>query len=103
MFALTNVYMDSKFVGYVFGNDKQSLPVVSIAVAGPQSSGKSTLLRRLFGIEARASAGRTTNGINCCKIQYSGRQMIIVDTEGIRSTEMNEKDKKRDHKQIIRR
>ena len=123
--------MDSHFMNYVFGSgdhesidDEDELRVVSIAVAGPQSTGKSTLLRRLFGIEARASAGRTTNGLNCCKIRFvndnsysidnknddekemelkqkKDSQLIIVDTEGIKSIEKAEKDAKRDRKIIL--
>ena len=39
-----------------------------VAVVGPQSSGKSTLLKRLFGVDAKSSAGRTTQGINFSRI-----------------------------------
>ena len=53
--------VNDEFVYHVFGglsNNKNSSKrstsnVISVAIAGPQSSGKSTLLRRLFGIDAR--------------------------------------------------
>ena len=101
--------MHQKFMNYAFGHgDDETLPVASIAVAGSQSTGKLTLLRRLFGIEARASSGKTTNGINCCKIKFvnddvkkEDKQLIIVDTEGIGSIDKGVIDKRRDNKIIL--
>ncbi|ETO12694.1 hypothetical protein RFI_24680 [Reticulomyxa filosa] len=66
------------FQRYLFVKGKKKQPVVSIAIAGPQSSGKSTLLRRLFGIDAKASAGRTTKGINCCRIACNDKEIILI-------------------------
>ena len=57
---------------------------------------------RLFGIEARASAGQTTQGINCCQLDImEDRQLIVIDTEGIASVEKAEKNQKRDRKIML--
>ena len=61
--------------------------ILSVAIAGPQSTGKSTLLRRLFGIDARVSAGKTTKGINCSRVGLGNKDLMLVDTEGINSIE----------------
>ena len=61
--------INETFVTNVFG--KGTNRCVCVAIAGPQSSGKSTLLRRLFGIDARVSAGKTTSGINCCRVELN--------------------------------
>lgn len=85
-------------------DDISNKRVVSIAVAGPLASGKSTLLRRLFGIDARASAGRTTKGINCCRIGTNNTELILVDTEGIGAIELaqdQQTERKRDNKIIL--
>eukprot|EP01084_Bolivina_argentea_P007520 14103_1 len=112
------IRMNQDFVKYVFQqtryagdidntNEIEKKTVACIAVAGPQSSGKSTLLRRLFGIEAKVSAGRTTKGINCCSINTPNIDVILCDTEGVQSTELiskNEKNsggKKRDNKIVL--
>ena len=80
---------------YIHKNNNR---VISVAVAGPQSSGKSTLLRRLFGIDARVSAGKTTKGINCCRVELNTHKddlanvdLMLVDTEGINSIEASTK------------
>ena len=99
--------INDEFVYHVFGalnsnknsNKRHTSNVISVAIAGPQSSGKSTLLRRLFGINARVSAGKTTKGINCCRVGLNLRNeneskndiddvdLMLVDTEGINSIE----------------
>ena len=107
--------INDEFVYHVFGglnnDDKKRLNkqnstkhntsnAISVAIAGPQSSGKSTLLRRLFGIDARVSAGKTTKGINCCRVglnlknneskndnENENVDLMLVDTEGINSIE----------------
>ena len=55
------------------------------------------MLKRLFGIDARVSAGKTTKGINCCRVQLTDSSnnkneknnvdLVLVDTEGINSIE----------------
>ena len=94
------IRMSGDAVKSVFQGKESQKNVVCLAVAGPQSSGKSTLLRRLFGIEARASAGQTTHGINCCRINTDTRDVILVDTEGIGSTERIGKNNKATTDQI---
>ena len=69
--------LDKNFTTNVFGKGLEehqlkhldSLTKIGcVAIAGPQSSGKSTLLKRLFGVDAKSSAGRTTQGINFSRI-----------------------------------
>ncbi|ETO36190.1 very large inducible GTPase 1, partial [Reticulomyxa filosa] len=89
--------MSDKMIDNVFVcKTKANKQVVSVAVAGPQSSGKSTLLRHLFGIDARASAGRTTKGINCCRIDCDDKEIILVDSEGVGAPELISEQKESD-------
>jgi GTPase Era involved in 16S rRNA processing len=68
--------------------------ILVVSVIGPQSSGKSLLLNTLFGTQFLSSAGRCTRGIYGClidiKIMRNGtnyNKILILDTEGIQSTE----------------
>lgn len=67
--------------------------IVTVSVLGIQSSGKSTLLNTMFGLEFSVSAGRCTRGIymqlvpvnNFEKIQAD--YLLVLDTEGLRAPE----------------
>ena len=65
-----------------------------VSVIGPQSSGKSLLLNTLFGAQFLSSAGRCTRGIYGCLIDIKCdikkthfKKILILDSEGIQSTE----------------
>ena len=62
-----------------------------LSVMGIQSSGKSTLLNIMFGIQMRTSVGQCTRGINMQLIPVSGRSeydyILLLDTEGTRAPE----------------
>ena len=90
--------MDNKFINDVFIGDNNREKIPAVSIAGPTLSGKSTLLQGLFGIDVRATAGRTTKGINCCKVETIDKRLMVIDTEGIGS---GEKDEKRDKKILL--
>jgi predicted GTPase len=62
-----------------------------LSIVGPQSSGKSLLLNTLFGAQFLSSAGRCTRGVYGCLLDIKGsdkfKKILILDTEGIQSTE----------------
>ena len=68
--------------------------IVSISVLGIQSSGKSTLLNTMFGLQFSVSAGRCTRGVfvqllPICSVS-EGKEpsyAVIIDTEGLRAPE----------------
>ena len=71
-----------------------------ISVLGIQSTGKSTLLNTIFGLQFNVSAGRCTKGafIQLLPVQTISDQcvkksmcdyVLIVDTEGLRAPELN--------------
>lgn len=67
---------------------------LSIAVLGVQSSGKSTLLNSMFGLQFAVSAGRCTRGIYVQLIKVNDKSLkfdyaMIIDTEGLRAPEMS--------------
>ncbi|CAN8074781.1 unnamed protein product [Agarophyton chilense] len=73
-----------KFVIQHFQEDQtdQDTNLVTIAVLGPRSSGKSTLANRLFGTDfdvARPFAGRGTQG---CVAAVSSSNFLILDSQG---------------------
>ena len=56
--------MNAKSLGKVLGKFQLlKEPFFTIAILGPQSTGKSTLLNFLFNTCFRVSAGRCTNGL----------------------------------------
>ncbi|XP_035283514.1 interferon-induced very large GTPase 1-like [Anguilla anguilla] len=77
--------------------DDKKLFVLSIL--GLQSSGKSTLLNTMFGVQFSVSAGRCTHGafMQLIPVDSSIRNqlgydfVLIVDTEGLRSPELSTK------------
>nr|XP_055043542.1 interferon-induced very large GTPase 1-like [Misgurnus anguillicaudatus] len=70
--------------------------VFVLSVLGIQSSGKSTLLNAMFGLQFSVSAGRCTRGAFMQLIRVSGEMkqqlkfdyILVVDTEGLRSSEL---------------
>ncbi len=70
--------------------------VFVISVLGIQSSGKSTMLNAMFGLKFAISAGRCTRGAfmqlvrvsDEMKAQLNFDYILVVDTEGLRSSEM---------------
>nr|XP_054760711.1 interferon-induced very large GTPase 1-like [Lytechinus pictus] len=65
-----------------------------LSVLGIQSSGKSTLLNTMFGLQFAVSAGRCTRGAYMQIIPVEGRDdlpfdyVVVVDTEGLRAPEL---------------
>ena len=75
-----------------------------VSVVGIQSSGKSTLLNTLFGLQFAVSAGRCTRGVFCQLIPIDKETtelkfdyMLVIDTEGLRAPELQEASKFRDN------
>ena len=77
----------------IIGNKK----MVVVSVVGIQSSGKSTLLNTMFGLQFAVSAGRCTRGVYCqlvpvdkwsCKLKCD--YVLVVDTEGLRAPELQD-------------
>ena len=62
-----------------------------LSVMGVQSSGKSTLLNIMFGVQLKTSVGQCTRGINMQLIPVQGRAeydyILLLDTEGTRAPE----------------
>nr|CAH0102501.1 unnamed protein product [Daphnia galeata] len=62
-----------------------------LSVMGVQSSGKSTLLNTMFGIQMRTSVGQCTRGVNMQLVPVEDRPeydyILLLDTEGTRSPE----------------
>ncbi len=72
--------------------------IAVLSVLGIQSTGKSTLLNTLFGIQFAVSAGRCTRGAYCQLLpvessDYSSQAkcdyVLIIDTEGLRAPELD--------------
>lgn len=67
--------------------------IMTVSVLGIQSSGKSTLLNTMFGLEFSVSAGRCTRGIYMQVVPVSSLEnieadyMLVLDTEGLRAPE----------------
>ncbi|XP_053374007.1 interferon-induced very large GTPase 1-like [Mercenaria mercenaria] len=74
----------------------ESKKVFAISALGLQSSGKSTLLNTMFGLQFETSSGRCTRGINIHlvhinqpdKMQVPFDYVLVVDTEGLRAPEL---------------
>ncbi|CAD8089307.1 unnamed protein product [Paramecium sonneborni] len=85
-------------------NKNKDQKVLILSVLGPQSSGKSTLLNKIFGCHFLESVGRCTKGVNIQLIKVREKstyenlfdQILILDTEGLQSPNQidNEFDKK---------
>ncbi|XP_062591084.1 interferon-induced very large GTPase 1-like [Saccostrea cucullata] len=87
-------WIDAVFheVSKIIGENKR---LFAISVLGIQSSGKSTLLNTMFGLQFAVSAGRCTRGIfiqlvpvdkkkSSLKFDYA----MVIDTEGLRAPEL---------------
>ncbi|XP_052783616.1 interferon-induced very large GTPase 1-like isoform X2 [Mya arenaria] len=71
-------------------------PVASLSVLGLQSSGKSTLLNTMFGVQFSVNSGRCTKGVNALVLPIERNEkdvppfeyVMIVDSEGLRAPEL---------------
>ncbi|XP_071133184.1 interferon-induced very large GTPase 1-like [Mytilus edulis] len=69
--------------------------LLTLSIMGIQSSGKSTLLNAMFGLQLAVSTGRCTKGvflqlIPMPKDQFPFQYVLVFDTEGLRSNEYRE-------------
>ncbi|KAI5104554.1 interferon-induced very large GTPase 1-like, partial [Silurus meridionalis] len=79
--------------------------IIVVTVLGVQSTGKSTLLNTMFGIQFAVSSGRCTRGafMLLIKIADSFRDklncdhLLIIDTEGLKSPELAKLDDSHEH------
>ncbi|XP_006117650.2 interferon-induced very large GTPase 1-like [Pelodiscus sinensis] len=95
-------YVPLKWVRAVFDKLTEMLgdkKVFVLSVLGIQSTGKSTLLNAMFGLQFSVSAGRCTRGafMQLIKVDESLQQslnvdyILVVDTEGLRAMELASK------------
>jgi GTPase Era involved in 16S rRNA processing len=66
-----------------------------LSVVGTQSSGKSTLLNAMFGLQFPVGHGRITKGAFMQLIPVNDEQLsyeyiLVIDTEGLRAPELGE-------------
>ncbi|KAK3083874.1 hypothetical protein FSP39_004456 [Pinctada imbricata] len=90
-----------KWIKAVFGELQNCIgnaKVFVVSVLGIQSSGKSTLLNSMFGLQFAVSAGRCTRGIYTQLLPLGNRKqdfgfdyIMIIDTEGLRAPELLER------------
>ena len=70
---------------------KKSKRIFVLSIMGVQSSGKSTLLNIMFGVQMKTSVGQCTRGVNMQLIPVQGRDeydyILLLDTEGTRAPE----------------
>lgn len=67
--------------------------LLTLSVLGIQSSGKSTLLNTMFGLQFAVSAGRCTRGVymQLVPVQIKDSKsdyVFVIDTEGLRAPEL---------------
>ncbi|XP_009484907.2 interferon-induced very large GTPase 1 [Pelecanus crispus] len=95
-------YVPLRWVGAIFDRLIEKLGdkrVFVLSVLGIQSTGKSTLMNAMFGLQFNVSAGRCTRGafMQLIKVDEKLQQdldfdyMLVVDTEGLRAIEMANK------------
>uniref|UniRef100_A0A8B9QK29 VLIG-type G domain-containing protein n=1 Tax=Anas platyrhynchos TaxID=8839 RepID=A0A8B9QK29_ANAPL len=95
-------YIPLQWIGAVFDRLIEKLGdkrVFVLSVLGIQSTGKSTLLNAMFGLQFNVSAGRCTRGAFMQLITVDEKlqqdlnfdYMLVVDTEGLRAIEMTHK------------
>ncbi|KAM3857809.1 up-regulator of cell proliferation-like [Diretmus argenteus] len=85
----------------VYPNNK----ILVVTVLGVQSTGKSTLLNTMFGVQFAVSSGRCTRGafMLLIRINEDFRKvlgcdfMVIIDTEGLKSPELAQLDDSHEH------
>ncbi|XP_060032948.1 interferon-induced very large GTPase 1-like [Erinaceus europaeus] len=101
-------YVPLKWVAAVFDKVSEKLGdkrLFVLSVLGLQSSGKSTLLNALFGLQFTVSAGRCTQGayMQLLKVEETFTEelgfdfLLVVDTEGLRAPELSSKSQNRDN------
>ncbi|XP_004590061.2 interferon-induced very large GTPase 1-like [Ochotona princeps] len=101
-------YVPVKWVSAVFDKLTEKLgdkKLFVLSILGLQSSGKSTLLNTLFGLQFMVSAGRCTRGayMQLLKVEetFTGELgfdfVLVVDTEGLRAPELSNKSQNRDN------
>ncbi|XP_029417565.1 interferon-induced very large GTPase 1-like [Nannospalax galili] len=101
-------YVPLKWVAAVFDKISEKLgdkQLFVLSVLGLQSSGKSTLLNALFGLQFTVSAGRCTRGayMQLLKVEETFTKefgfdfVLVVDTEGLRAPELSNKSQNRDN------
>ncbi|XP_061563461.1 up-regulator of cell proliferation-like [Cololabis saira] len=79
--------------------------ILVVTVLGVQSTGKSTLLNTMFGVQFAVSSGRCTRGAfmllirvnEDVKREFGCDFMVIIDTEGLKSPELAQLDKSYEH------
>ncbi|XP_029932658.1 interferon-induced very large GTPase 1-like isoform X1 [Myripristis murdjan] len=79
--------------------------ILVVTVLGVQSTGKSTLLNTMFGVQFAVSSGRCTRGafMLLIRIQEDFKQqlncdfLVIIDTEGLKSPELAQLDDSHEH------
>ncbi|XP_068535196.1 interferon-induced very large GTPase 1-like [Anas acuta] len=95
-------YIPLQWIGAIFDRLIEKLGdkrVFVLSVLGIQSTGKSTLLNAMFGLQFNVSAGRCTRGAFMQLIKVDEKlqkdlnfdYMLVVDTEGLRAMEMANK------------
>ncbi|XP_045434083.1 interferon-induced very large GTPase 1-like [Pipistrellus kuhlii] len=101
-------YVPVKWVAAVFDKVSEKLGnkrLFVLCILGLQSSGKSTLLNALFGLQFSVSAGRCTRGayMQLLKVEDTFTEemgfdfVLVVDTEGLRAPQLSNKSKNRDN------
>ncbi|XP_021045263.1 interferon-induced very large GTPase 1-like [Mus pahari] len=101
-------YVPLKWVAAIFDKISEKVgekKLFVLCVLGLQSSGKSTLLNALFGLQFTVSAGRCTKGayMQLLKVdetftnELGFHYVLVVDTEGLRAPELNNKSQNWDH------
>uniref|UniRef100_A0A3B3ZWV0 VLIG-type G domain-containing protein n=1 Tax=Periophthalmus magnuspinnatus TaxID=409849 RepID=A0A3B3ZWV0_9GOBI len=79
--------------------------ILVVTVLGVQSTGKSTLLNTMFGVQFAVSSGRCTRGAFMLLIRISEDMkaslkcdfLVIIDTEGLKSPELAQLDDSHEH------
>ncbi|KAI4797671.1 hypothetical protein KUCAC02_024930 [Chaenocephalus aceratus] len=79
--------------------------ILVVTVLGVQSTGKSTLLNTMFGVQFAVSSGRCTRGAFMLLIEINEDVkkdlncdfMVIIDTEGLKSPELAQLDNSHEH------
>lgn len=70
----------------------ENTKILSLSLLGLQSSGKSTLLNAMFGLQLAVDAGQCTKGVFLQLVplpvgQYPFDYILVIDTEGLRAPE----------------
>uniref|UniRef100_A0A8C4W645 Interferon-induced very large GTPase 1-like n=1 Tax=Gopherus evgoodei TaxID=1825980 RepID=A0A8C4W645_9SAUR len=92
-------YVPMKWIGAIFDKLIEKLgdqKVFVLSVLGIQSTGKSTLLNAMFGLQFKISAGRCTRGafMQLVRVDDELRKelnfdfMVVIDTEGLRAIQL---------------